>query len=217
MNSTLPFALGTTYYGADQTIDVSSSYANVIGQHLEGSWYESKDVDPSNPGITRSGNLVKTRVVRNVSGVTLQGKYAVKYSTKFKRIDGYTRLDVADVAGIVDPYLPSTGVRDGDLCHIVVDGPCIIKTPKTGAAFGTASWAAGDDLVAVTDAAANATTTTAGNQAGRLQGVTSTWTATQATDGTALAYNRQIMAEVITARTSGETSTDTLVAVRIPR
>jgi hypothetical protein len=211
-----PFPMGTTPF-AGQTLDVSSTYANVPLQKLEGMECVFVDRDPSDLTKTRSSQLIKTRIVRNCAGVVLQGKYAVKYSVKRKRVDGYSRLDGADVAGVVDPYLGSSGVPDGDLFHLVEEGPCIVKTPKTGAAFGLTTWAAGDDLCAVTDTAANATTTTAGNQAGRFQALPATWSATQTTDGTAKNYVLNSIAEVITARTSGETSTDTLVNMKIPR
>jgi hypothetical protein len=216
MINTNMFPMGTTMY-AGQTIDVSSTYANVPGQKYEGQECFMPDLNPSDLTKTRSSQLIRTRIVRNCAGVRLDGKYAVKYSVKRKRVDGYVRLDGVDVAGVVDPYLGTAGVQDGDLFHLVEEGPCIVKTPKTGAAFGLTTWAAGDDLCAVTDAAANATTTTAGNQAGRFQALPATWSATQTTDGTAKNYVLNSIAEVITARTSGETSTDTLVNMKIPR
>ncbi len=220
MQNVIPFGLGSTFYGPTQSIDVSSTYANVKGVGYEGLECEFVDVDPSDLTRQRAGSTIKTRIVRNVSGVTLQGKYFGSYAggTKLKRIAGYHRVDNDIVAGVIDPYLPSNGVRDGDLCHVVEEGYCIHKTPKAGADFGTVAWTVGQDLCAVTDTAANGTTTTSANIAGRMQGITTgTWTATQTTDGTMANYVRNVAAEVMSAMTSGQTSTDCLIRMKLPR
>jgi hypothetical protein len=221
MINTNPFPMGTTPF-AGQTLDVSSSYASVPLQKLEGRECVSVDLDPSNLTKTRSSQFIKTRIVRNCSGVTLLPGRFVAYSVKNKRVNGYSRLSNAvgaggDAAGVVDPYL-SAGVADGDLFHCVVEGPCLIKTPKTGAEFGQGTnWAAGNDLVALTFTTALATTSNTVETAGRVTAFNVTFSAAETTDGTEAAQARNVLAEVISAMTSSQTNTDALVFVKIPR
>ena len=136
MSNTAPFGLGKTWYGDSETIDVSSSYANAPAIHLEGRECFHGDVtDPlTRPNTTRSADIRKTIIVRNASGVTLQGGYPVTWGTPGKRVNGYSRVYATKVAGVVDPSLGTTGVRDGDLFHLVVDGAVSIKSAYSGAA-----------------------------------------------------------------------------------
>ncbi len=211
-----PFPMGRTWVGESDTIDVSSSYANAPGIHLEGRECAGTDYDASvvNSNVPRSGDVRKTRIVRNCSGVTLQGGYAVTYSTPLKRVNGYARTDACRIAGYVDPKLGTTGVRDGDLFHLVTEGYVLTKTPNSGAGFGGSDWAVGDPLFALTSAAANATTSTAASIAGRMSKAPSTFTATQTTDGTAVNYARNAQVYACSALTTGQTAADALVYVR---
>lgn len=228
MFNVMPFPMGITAF-AGQTLDVSSSYANVPNQDWEGMECVANDIDPSNTTRKRSSSFIKTIVLRNCSGVVLLPGRFVAYSVKSKRVNGYTRLSNAagaaslvnggDAAGVVDPYLnPAAGVPDGDLFHCVVEGPCLIKTPKTGAEFGQAtSWIAGNDLVALTFTTALATTSSTVDTAGRVTAFNQTFTATETTDGSEAGMARNVLAEVISAMTSSQTNTDCLVKVKIPR
>lgn len=216
---TAPFPLGKTFYGESGTIDVSSSYANVDGIHLEGRECLVPDYVTSDPTNTRGSDLVKTRIVRNVSGSTLYGGFAAVYSTsaRLRRINGYARLTGTDVAGIIDPNLGSTtGVRDGDLCHLITEGYVLVKTPKVNTDFVT-DIAAGDALVSTTDSAANGTTSNVTNAAGRIRAIPATFSATEATDGTAARYNRNIYATAVSACTTNYTNSNLLVHVKVFR
>ena len=162
MSNTAPFELGKTWYGDSETIDVSSSYANAPAPHLEGRECFHGDVTAvgTRPNTTRSADIRKTIIVRNVSGVTLQGGYPVKWSVPGKRINGYAGKSFMKVAGVIDPALGTTGVRDGDLFHLVVDGAVLMKNifvPVTN----TQDAAVGDPVYATTHADAAATTSNA--------------------------------------------------------
>lgn len=209
-----PFAMGRTWVGESDTIDVSSSYLLSPAQHLEGRECSISDYDTNivNANVPRSGDVRKTRIVRNCSGVTLYGGYAVTYSTPLKRVVGYSRLTAARLAGYVDPKL-TQGVRDGDLFHLVVDGYVLTKTPFAGSGFG-GDWAVGDPLFALTSAAVNATTTTQASIAGRMSKQPASFSATEATDGTAVSYARNTQVYAVSAATTAQTNADVLVYVR---
>lgn len=217
MSYPAPFGLGKTWSGESETIDVSSSYANSPAQHLEGRECNLVDSDvatmPTNP---RSGDIRKTRIVRNCSGVTLKGGYAVTYSTPLKRVNGYARVTAEKIAGFVDPLLGTTGVRDGDLFHLVVEGYVLTKTPASGSDF-VGDIAVGDPLFALTSAAANATTTTQLSIAGRLRRQPASHSAADTTDTASTNYAglfaRNVAAYAASAATTGQTNSDILVVV----
>jgi hypothetical protein len=212
-----PFGLGKTFYGGTQSIDVSSTYANVGGVGLEGVEAEFDDVLVSGASSApRSGDNVKARLVRNVSGVTLLGGYAVTYSStgRLKRVNGYARLLATEVAGVVDPLLVTTGVRDGDLFWLIEDGVVDLKTDVANSAT---DFAAGDPVVCATGAAANATTTNVTNVAGKVAKFPASWTATQTTDLTASSYNRNTFGIAMSAIVTNSTNTAIRVHVKIPR
>lgn len=214
------FPLGSTYYGPDTTIDVSNTYDNSFIRDsvgLEGQVCEMQDLVSITTGQKRSGETVKTIIMRNVSGVTLFAGNLVKASVPGKRFNGYNVIGPAGppiVAGIIDPHCVQ--VRDGDLCHVVVRGPCITKTPNSTAGVGATDWAVGDALAALTDAVANATTSNTTNLGGRMIKVPATFTATQATDGTEWGYAANVLAKAMSARATTQTNTATLVRLNIP-
>jgi hypothetical protein len=221
MINSAPFGLGQTYYGESGTIDVSSSYANVDRKELEGLEGVFNDVNAATNvagGVTvqRSADVIKARLVRNTSGVTLYGGYAVVYDTAnpLKRVTGYARTTAANVAGVTSPFLGSAGVRDGDLFWVIEEGYVTLKTPKSN--FAT-DIVAGDPLVAVTDAAANATTTTLASVAGRVTKFPASFSATEATDGTAINYAMNRFATAISGAVTNSTNANLLVHVKIPR
>jgi hypothetical protein len=214
-----PFGLGKTFYGGTQSIDVSSSYANVGGIGLEGleGTFDDVLVNVGAPNSApRSGDVVKARLVRNTSGVTLIGSRLVTYATghRLKRVDGYARTLATEVAGVVDPLLGSTGVRDGDLFWLIEEGVVDLVTDKSNQAT---DFAARDPLIAATDAAVNATTTNVTNTAGKVSKYPASFTATQTTDGTALSYNRNCFGIAMSAALTNSTNTALRVHVKIPR
>ncbi len=218
MSGTSAFPLGKTYYGESGTIDVSSSYANVGGVAMEGLVCNFNDTDPSDVSKLRSSDVIETRIVRNASGATLYGSRLAAYdpANRLKRVNGYARIaGSGNVAGVIDPAL-TAGVRDGDLFHVITKGYVLVKTPKTGAEFGSTAIAAGDQLFACTHTTALATTSSLPDTAGRIRGY-ATFTATETTDGTASQYTRNVLATAISAATSGQTDASLLVHVCVPR
>ena len=161
MSNTAPFELGKTWSGDSETIDVSSTYANVPAQHLEGRECNFGDITSTStrPNTTRSADVRKTIIVRNVMGGTLQGGYPVVWSVPGKRVNRYARITFEKVAGIVDPSLGSTGVRDGDLFHLIVDGAVVIKNIFTTPDANTSTCAVGDPVYATTHDTPAGTTT----------------------------------------------------------
>lgn len=81
------------------------------------------DVSPLT-GQVRSNRLKTCVAVRNSSGATLFAKRAVSFAPgSFTVVDGYTRETNALVAGVVDEFISSAGVLDGDVFWATVDGP----------------------------------------------------------------------------------------------
>ena len=219
MSNTAPFGLGKTWYGDSETIDVSSSYANVPAIHLEGRECFHGDVtDPlTRPNTTRSADVRKTIIVRNCSGSTLQGGYPVTWSTPGKRINGYARVLFTKVAGVIDPSLGTTGVRDGDLFHLVVDGAVLMKSVFTSVT-NSGNLAVGDPVYAHTSTTANATTSNVTNIP-RFQpaALTSNSTA-DTTDNQILTWAGNVAKNhfgyALSACTTGATDTSVLIQVR---
>lgn len=143
-----PFALG-------QTLGVTSA---TDGQNWVGVIKQFPDVDP-NTGVVRS-NRVKTCVaVRNVSGGTLLPKRVVSFDTTtaglavFTQTRGYSAVTNEERVGVVDEYLPATGVAANDVYWVTVEGPTEVAVALSGSDV-----AVGDRLAAITAAASTGTT-----------------------------------------------------------
>lgn len=163
-----------------------------------------KDLDYSNtsPSNTstkapRSGGEVTCLLVRNSSGIALlPGRVAVwKTGAEGKEVDGYTTVDSAKAAGVVDEWLPATGVANNDLFWLVVKGPCNIKKSLDANAL-----AVDDYVIAITAATSQATT------AGRITSIVGT---SNATNCMSQALNRIGIA----MSTSGTTAANVLTYV----
>lgn len=208
-DNNLPFDRGQTWYGPDRTIDT----ANLGGENLEGQEKVVEDLDYTNTGTGamphRTARKITLRCVRNMSGVTLLGKRLALLNAAKTRITGLAATSGAEGYPI-DEWLPSVGVRHGDLCWIVMEGPAMHLTPF-------ADWgvdiAAGDRLQAYT---ANAGTTANASTAivGRAHPFTvaAATTAGQFTD--LINYVTNYIGTAMSARTTGQTNSDILVSVR---
>jgi hypothetical protein len=108
-----------------------SSSTTYAGLGYEGATREivSEAAATLNPNTKRTADDVIVVAVRNVAAVALAPKMAVVWSTTAgewgKRVDGYSKARAARVAGIVDEFLPSTGIRVGDMGWIVVKGQAL--------------------------------------------------------------------------------------------
>jgi hypothetical protein len=151
---------------------------------------------------TTTNNAVLCRLVRNVSGITLEGKRLVTWAAGHigKRVDGYATTDYnADVAGVLDERLTS-GCPANDMCWMVVQGPTLVKSALSD--YG-ADLAALGRVAAITAATSQATT------AGRIQpfSVTSSYT-TAATETHTKILG--IIGRAISGRTTNNTDADVL-------
>jgi hypothetical protein len=142
-----PFALG-------QTLGVSNG---TDGESWLGTVKLFPDVDPTT-GKVRSGKLKKCIAVRNVSGQVLRAKRAVAWKNgttslgnvaNYREVSGYSRLTNDAVAGIVDEFIPSSGVANNDIFWVTVEGPTELLVGQTVAV--------GDTVAAVTAHTTNAT------------------------------------------------------------
>lgn len=143
-----PFALG-------QTLGVTSA---TDGKGWVGAVKQFPDVNPVT-GVVRS-NRVKTCVaVRNTSGGTLLPKRVVSFDTataglaSFTETKGYSAVTNEERVGVVDEYLPATGVAANDVYWVTVEGPTEVAVALSGSDI-----VVGDRLAAITAAASTGTT-----------------------------------------------------------
>lgn len=155
------------------------------------------------PRQVRSGRFRTARLVRNTSGFALEPKRLVSWEAGYRglRVAGYVSVTSAEVAGVVDPDLPSTGVADDDLFWLFRKGPVLVKTPVAGDA--TNVFTEGEVLGALVGA------TTGAAAAGRLGKVATGTTATLPST----VINR--VGRAISAATTANTNADLLVDLEI--
>lgn len=199
-----PFPLGTVLKGtaADGTTLINDHHLGTRCVH------EAKNTAAQIRG--NKGRLVGRTItaiaVRNTSGVTLYGKRVGRLERTagydiMKEVDGYaSTLSTAHV-GIIDSYLPSSGVPANDIFWLIIAGPCIVLTPAAGAAF-SGDIAVGGWLVSATAASSQTTT------AGRVSNVT-----LPGQTGDTTVYNAVLntLGRALSARTTAETEADLLI------
>lgn len=178
--------------------------------HLLGREWEIEDEDwvPSSyqgARQVRSGKLVTIRLVQNKATVALLPKHLVRYSTTAGEyghtVNGDVRLTAEDWAGVVDEYLPSTGVPVDAYFYIVTKGPSKVITPDAGAAFN-GDISVGSLLVAATAAASTGVTS------GRV-GVANITASTQTADYSTIQDPIiNAIGRALSAATTGNTRTD---------
>lgn len=143
-----PFSLG-------QTLGVTSA---TQGGNWVGAVKQFPDVNPIT-GVVRS-NRVKTCVaVRNTSSVALLPKRVVSFDTgtaglaSFTETKGYSAATNEERVGVVDEFLPASGVAVNDVYWVTVEGPTEVAVALSGSDI-----AVGDRLAAITAAASTGTT-----------------------------------------------------------
>lgn len=196
------FGRGKTFYGG-QTINTSDYGASV---QLEGiTTIFTNRAPPSSYGVQAIRDSQDTHAicVRNVSGINLTPGRIVTFTSGYRnrRVGGYTTLDWVRGDGVVDDHLPSTGVVNGDLFWLIVEGPCLMKTGLAGDALNVIS--DGDRLAALTAATSQATT------AGRVQSFVATTNVTNAISGVL-----NVVGFAMSAMTTAQTNSNVLVDVR---
>lgn len=198
--STLPFELGQTLKGTDAD-------GNLVNQNMEGAVFCVPD-----PRSGAKGHPLIVMCVRNMYQVAstytaLLGKRygLLKNSAGYDyaaQVVGYSATLAGAGAVAIDDQLPSTGVAAKDLFWVILKGYHTVLTDNAGT--GLPDIAIGDPLIGAT--AAGSTTSVAGRVAGL------TVATAQATNAALAAIN--VLARALSARTTGETSTNLLTYVR---
>jgi hypothetical protein len=137
------------WFGRGQTLGITSP---LQGGAVIGSQKAFTDYDPrtNNAGVFLSNRAVSCIAVRNTSGAALLPGQVVR----FKKTAILTEVDsvaasIADAPlGVVDEYLPATGVVNNDVFWLVVSGPTAIKTAATLAPGALVGVGAGGQAVA---------------------------------------------------------------------
>jgi hypothetical protein len=204
---------GETWYGG-RTIDTN----NLDGVWLEGQEKVFEDIVWSGTSGVKSdrgiaaGRSVRCRLVRNNTGITLLPKKLVQLEAANPgRVSGYV-VNTGQKGYPVDEFLPSTGVPNGDLFWIVVQGPATVLSAYTGAQFGGGDVAAGVILTSVTTTAGSTQTgTTSENGRAAIYTTVAATTAGQWT----LVQNvlTNFHGRALSARTTAETNSDLLIDV----
>lgn len=202
---------GKTYLsGPNRTPDATASQSIAI----EGIVKTFKDMSYTTTAgaqvkTPRSGGEVTCILVRNDSGISLLPKTAVtwKSGARGKRVDGYADFapDRA-IAGIVDEFLPATGVADDDYFWLVVKGPSLAITAIPGDETNVISV---DDWLINTTGANSTATTASGRVAPAVlpvAGLTTNITFAQSN-------NLYKFARAMSAKTTANTNADILVYV----
>ncbi len=157
----------------------------------------------------RSGGEVTCILVRNSSGISLLPKMAVtwKSGSRGREVDGYADFcpDRA-IAGLVDEFLPATGVANNDYFWLVVKGPALAITAMPG--DETNSIAVDDWLINVTAAASTFSTT-----AGRVRPQTLPTTGATTSITFAVSEAAYKFARAMSAKTTANSNADILVYV----
>lgn len=164
------------------------------------------DDSPTGGVATRSKRRVLIRLVKNSSGITLKPKRAVRFKegTLGCEVDGYTHQIGQGSYAIVDEFLPTGGVRNGDYFWVALRGPTLVKTSTLGTAVNVISQGS---LVVADTAASSQNDTNAGRF--RVYDIESPTDAASALANHNKANNALGRAQ--TAKTTGDTDADVLV------
>ncbi len=199
--ASMPLKLGATLMGKTRTIDSNA----LPGVHLEGGIRTFRIKTLADKTILVNQSDLVVMAVRNVGAAALTPGRLVTWAAGYvkRRVDGYARTTAVQVAGVVDPYLSSSGVRVNDVFWLVVRGLTYAKTDLAAGANNLLP--EGTILVALTAATSGATTS------GRV--------APQDLTGATAVLGAQIqnrIGQVVTARTTANTNVDVLIDLQLP-
>lgn len=199
------FPRGQTFHGSG-TATLSSTYGTSVA--LEGRVCISKAKAAEGDLTARDGADIKSIIVRNTSGINLVPGDIVIWEAGYRRlrVNSKSKLTACEIAGVVDDLLPSAGVRDEDLFHLIVSGPCLAKLSATAA---EAVITAGDLLYAVTAATSQAP------EAGKFTKWAGTNSSTETEDGTVVKIARNAIGIAISAATTADTGKTRLVDLQL--
>jgi hypothetical protein len=157
-----PFGLGQTWFslGSGESIK-NDSYHGIqssaaYGDNFTGAVKEFTDVNPIT-GQVRTNRRKVCVAVRNTSAGVLLPKRVVRFNLTagklFSEVDGYAAVTNEERVGVVDEWLPTSGVAINDIFWVTVDGPTEVAAALSGSGI-----AAGDRLAAIVAATSGATT-----------------------------------------------------------
>lgn len=210
-NNDPPFDRGTTHYGTDRTIDTN----NLEGAELEGVVRLFEDLNYSAAGAKtrRTNRRVLCMLIRNFCGINILPGQVVTCSTANPpRVNGNADSAAEDRCVFVDEWLPSSGVRHGDLFWAVLRGPVLSRTPPVA---GVANIAAGAKIVAATGASASTAATATTNDNGS---VAPQVLAAPTDAGSTTTFSNQVQNKLgyaMSARTTSETNAAILIDANI--
>lgn len=136
-----------------------SDDSSILGRQAGRKFYFD-DYDYDNLPQRRSHHLVCCRLVKNSSGINLEPGRLVTFKSGTNRteVDGYADETAEHSAVVVDEWLPSDGVPDGEYFYVAIHGPSEVLTSLAGGSNTNFS----DDTVLVALTAASSGATSAG-------------------------------------------------------
>ncbi len=111
---------------------------NGDGSNVVGTRKVFRDENPKT-GALNSNRTVECIAVKNTSGSALVPGAVAKFKDAaiLSEVDGLATTSTA-LMGVVDEYLPSSGVPDGEIFWLVVSGPSTVTKTATSVAAGAA-------------------------------------------------------------------------------
>ncbi len=109
---------------------------NGDGSNVVGTRKVFRDENPKT-GALNSNRTVECIAVKNTSGSALVPGSVAKFKDAaiLSEVDGLATTSTA-LMGVVDEYLPSSGVPDGEIFWLVVKGPSTVTKTSTSVAAG---------------------------------------------------------------------------------
>lgn len=148
-----PFGLGQTLGSTGVNDSLYGLSSGSYGDNWVGVVKEFVDANPIT-GRVRSNRRKVCIAVRNNATVALLPKRVVALAAgSLTAVDGYANTANAEVVGVVDEFLPASGVAVGDVFWVTVEGPTEVSVALSGT-----SVAVGDRLSVITAAASTSTT-----------------------------------------------------------
>lgn len=127
-------------FGRGQTLGITVKLyeaENGDGSTVVGTRKVFRDESPA--GVINSNRTVECIAVKNTSGSALLPGSVAKFKDAaiLTEVDGLATTSTA-LMGIVDEYLPASGVADGEVFWLVVRGPSTVTKTSTSVAAGAA-------------------------------------------------------------------------------
>jgi hypothetical protein len=205
-----PMELGQVLDGKD--LDSNSTNEDKLGMVYTFGNYPSTG-GPNRAKSIGGGRPITAVLLRNTSTITLLGGLLGQLDrtagyNMVKNVDGYATTLADQGVVLIDPFLPSGGVANGDIFWGIIGGPALVNVPIAGADFN-------GDIAVNAPLVSSTGTTTGATTSGRVSNVTFTAATAGNTlngfDGFKMAYG--VLGRAMSARTTGETTAGTKILV----